>query len=429
MLYWCFRKDVIPTKRICRGFFLFLLLCTCSIQTTAASAIRVNLNGKAISFDAQPFIDNGRVLVPMRGILESLGYTVYWQSHTQTVLAVNENTRISLPLGSNKVSVNGKSVSIDAPAQLKNSRTFVPLRFLAEYSGADVSWNGRTSTVSITSDTVSMVSAKDSVVYIQTNKMQGSGVVLSSDGLIATNFHMIENASTAQFLFNDGSIYQGKTTVVGLDPEADIALLKISKTGLKAASISTSYAIGDAVTAIGSPDGNRNKETTGVINGFDQDIISTSAVISHGSSGGGLFNSNGQLIGMTSAYGNEQYLSIPISLVKQVPQNLSIPLSEMKNYTYTPHGPENLRYTKSGNYAYVSWSPVYGADYYYVSFSRNQNGPFTHMKNKTLGSDHWYWGFPQCFGITANKSFYLKVTAVVDGVPTADSEVLKVIAR
>ena len=69
----------------------------------------------------------------------------------------------------------------------------------------------------------------DSVVYIQTNKMQGSGIVLSADGLIATNYHVIKGAATAQFVFADGTIYQGTTTVVGLDTSADIALLRIEK--------------------------------------------------------------------------------------------------------------------------------------------------------------------------------------------------------
>ena len=63
-------------KRLVRGGFLFLFLFLCSMQTAAAASIRIFLDDKAVSFAEAPFIENDRVLVPMRGILESLGYSV-----------------------------------------------------------------------------------------------------------------------------------------------------------------------------------------------------------------------------------------------------------------------------------------------------------------------------------------------------------------
>ena len=415
-------------KRILKGCFLFLLLFSCSIQTAAANSVHVTLNGKPLSFDTAPYIENDRVLVPMRGVLESLGYSVHWKEHTKTVLAMKGSMEISLPLNSKTVTVNDKEVLIDVPAKLHNGRTFVPLRFLAEYSGADVQWDELSSTVLIHSTEAQGYQKEDAVVYIQTNKMQGSGVILSANGLIATNFHLIENASAMQFVCNDGSIYQGKTTIVGLDPQQDIALLKIEKTDLSPALISRQYAVGDPVTAIGSPLGMRNTATQGNISGFDQDVISSTAVIAKGSSGGGLFDASGRLIGMTSFYGNEQYHSIPMANVLQVPQNLSIPLSEIKNYRYTPTAPKNLRIVKKNKYAYISWSPVYDADHYYVYISDSENGNYKKLKNTSLKSDIWYWGFPQSFGISINpqKPYYMKVSAVVNGVETPLSSPLKI---
>ena len=219
-------------NRIFKGIFLFLLLFSLGVQTAAAASVQVTLNGKPLSFDAAPAIENGRVLVPMRGVLESLGYSVHWKEHTQTVLAMKDGVDISLPINSRTVTVNNETVQIDVPAKLQNGRTFVPLRFLAEYSGADVQWDDSSSTVMIQSADAEDYRKEDAVVYIQTNKMQGSGVVLSANGLIATNFHLIENASIIQFIFNNGSIYQGKTTIVGLEPQQDIALLKIEKNSL-----------------------------------------------------------------------------------------------------------------------------------------------------------------------------------------------------
>ena len=415
-------------KRFLKGLSLFLIIFTCSLQTAAAASVSITLNGRELSFDTSPCIENGRVLAPMRGILESLGYSVHWQEHTKTVLATKEGMNISLPLDSQTVRVNNETVTIDVPAKLNGSRTFVPLRFLAEYSGANVAWDADSSTVVIHSNKAEGYQKENAVVYIQTDRMQGSGVVLSSDGLIATNFHLIENASIMQFIFNDGQIYQGKVTIVALDPQRDIALLRVEQKQLTPALTSDHYAVGDAVTAIGSPNGIRNTSSTGVITGFDQDVISTTAAIAKGSSGGGLFDTSDRLIGITSSYGNDQYHSIPISNFLQIPQDLSIPLEAIKDDIYTPTAPKNLRFTKEKGYAYVSWSPVYDAEYYYVYTSNTENGAYTKLKNSFLKSDIWYWGFPQAFGISINprSPYYMKVSAVVDGVETPLSEPLKI---
>ena len=415
-------------KRLVRGSFLFLFLFLCSMQTAAAASIRIFLDDKAVSFAEAPFIENDRVLVPMRGILESLGYSVAWQEESKTVLAEKDEIQISLHPDEKTAIVNGKAVSIDAPAKIRNGRTFVPLRFLAEYSGAEVTLNQSTSSVSIHSAEYTApekTENNDSVVYIQTNKMQGSGIVLSADGLIATNYHVIKGAATAQFVFADGTIYQGTTTVVGLDTSADIALLRIEKTDLSAATPAFSYKVGDAVTSIGSPGGARNTVSTGTINGYDTDVISTSAVIAPGSSGGALFNSTGEVIGMTSFFGDSHYFSIPIAQVLQVPQKLSLPLSAMQGYTYTPSAPQNLRARLAQDgYAYVSWAPVYGADHYYVYKSLTPDGPYTRISNNS--SEKWYWGYPQCFGISINGTCYLRVTTVIDGQESAPSESIKI---
>lgn len=398
----------------------------------AFAAVNVTLDGVPLAFEAAPVIENGRVMAPMRGILQPLDYTVQWNEEEQTVLAEKDGVSISLPLGRDTAVVNGSAVPLDAPARIIQERTFVPLRFLAEHSGAQVLWDGSTETVSIRSaaDAVDPTERmKESAVYIQTNKMQGSGIVLSADGLIATNFHVLENASTAQFVFNDGSIYQGEAVVVGLSPQEDIALVRIGRTGLTPAVPVTSVQQGEAVFAVGSPNGKRNTVTSGVAEGFDRDVISATAVIEHGSSGGGLFNTSGGLIGMTSFFGEGKYFSVPIARVLAVPQNLSIPLSEMKTYDYTPDAPQNLRCELDDNgYVNVSWSPVYGAEYYTVFGAATPDGPFRPLKNNTLEGEKWYWGFPQAFGVSSRQgqALYIKVSAVVNGKETPESEILKV---
>lgn len=420
-------------KYIRNVFLLLLGMLPCLLQPAAAAEIRVTLDDAPLSFDTAPIIENDRVLVPMRGILEALGYSVTWEQATQTVTANKGTLSIELPLGSDTALVNGSLVSIDAPAKLHQERTFVPLRFLAEYSGAEVLWDGTTATVSIHTEPQAERDIRDSVVLIQTNKIMGSGVILSADGLIATNFHVIENASVAQIMFQDNSLYFGDVTVVGLDPASDIALLQIDKSGLIPAEICTEPKIGEVVTAIGSPNGNMNTITTGKLLGFDQDTISTTAEITKGSSGGGLFNAAGELLGISSAMGNDTdgqplYLSIPIAKVTAVARDLAIPFPNMMLYAYQPGAPQNLRYWIEDGYAMVAWSPIYGAEYYYVEVAPQANGTFERLENPKAARDYWYWGYPQSFGVSIQpgQEIYMRVTAVVNGKETATSEVLRI---
>lgn len=427
--YFAKGRDFI--KKRYGGLLLLLFCILIGGQSAWAADIQVVLDGKPLSFEEPPYIENSRVMVPMRGVLESLGYTVQWQVQTKTVVAHNQDTTISLPVGSQTATVNGKVVSIDAPAQVKEARTFVPLRFMAEYSGATVLWEGSTKTVTIRKKTITQ-SIKDPVVYIQTDIGQGSGVILSEDGLIVTNFHVIENASSALFIFQDDSTYQDETTIVGMNPQRDIALLKINKSGLTPATISTQYNFGDTVFAVGCPCGRRNVVTTGIIDGFDMDIISATASFDFGNSGGGLFDSSGRLIGITSFIQGWENFSIPISVAMQVPQNLTMPLGNITKFPYLPGPPENLRCeTEDDGYAYISWKPAHDADYYYVYYSESPNGPFELMDNQTLGGKIWYWGFPHCFAIETwpDKPYYIKVASVVNGRVTAESKPLKIPAN
>ena len=87
-------------------------------------------------------------MVPLRFISEALGEKVDWNGDTKTVI-IGDN-KATLKIGSNEINAAGKTITIDSPAVIKNSRTFVPLRAISEILGAKVEWNGETRTVSIT---------------------------------------------------------------------------------------------------------------------------------------------------------------------------------------------------------------------------------------------------------------------------------------
>jgi len=143
-------------------FILFLATCLvfAGIQTISASqqdSITILLNGEKLSFDVEPYIKEGRTLVPFRGILEALGAEVIWNPDERSVTTKSKTTEIYLKIGSNETLVNGSKVIIDVPAEITNSRTFVPLRFIAENLGAIVTWDGDTRTVSIEYNTVNFI--------------------------------------------------------------------------------------------------------------------------------------------------------------------------------------------------------------------------------------------------------------------------------
>ena len=147
----------------------------------------------------------------------------------------------------------------------------------------------------------------------------GSGVVISSDGLIMTNHHVIDNSVQVRVVFEDGRMYESK--IVGSDRLTDIGLLKITASNLVPISIgnSGSLKVGDLAVAIGHPLtlGAAPTVTTGVVSALERrldvgseamdsgvtlfGLIQTDAPITRGSSGGALINNNGELIGITTA--------------------------------------------------------------------------------------------------------------------------------
>lgn len=144
-----------------------------------------------------------------------------------------------------------------------------------------------------------------------TSEAAGSGVIISSDGYIITNNHVIDGATSIKVTTYDGTEYTG--TLVGTDSKTDIAVIKIDATGLTAATIgdSSKIAVGDTAIVIGNPLGTLGGTVTDgiisatsrelVINNESMELIQTNASINSGNSGGGLFDGNGNLIGIVNA--------------------------------------------------------------------------------------------------------------------------------
>ena len=172
----------------------------------------------------------------------------------------------------------------------------------------------------------------------------GSGVVISSDGLIMTNHHVIDNSVQVRVVFEDGRMYESK--IIGSDRLTDIGLLKISASNLVPISIgnSESLKVGDLAVAIGHPLtlGAAPTVTTGVVSALERrldvggeamnsgvtlfGLIQTDAPITRGSSGGALINNNGELIGITTAIATADVGAEGIGFA--VPVNLALGIAD-----------------------------------------------------------------------------------------------------
>lgn len=139
----------------------------------------------------------------------------------------------------------------------------------------------------------------------------GTGVILTEDGYIVTNAHVVENAAAISVQLTDQDIFQAQ--VIGTDELSDLAVLKISASGLTPAQFgdSSSLRVGDTVVAIGDPLGVefRGTYTDGIISGIDRDVdmdgrtmtlLQTNAALNSGNSGGPLINCYGQVIGINT---------------------------------------------------------------------------------------------------------------------------------
>ena len=163
-------------------------------------------------------------------------------------------------------------------------------------------------------------------------RASGSGFVLSPDGHIVTNNHVVEDATEIQVKLADGRELTAK--VVGRDPKTDLALLKVEATGLPVIPLGDSAAlqVGEPVMAIGNPFGLERTVTTGIVSatgrvigqGPYDDFIQTDASINPGNSGGPLINARGQAVGINAAIFSQNGGSVGIGFAIPVNQAKSV---------------------------------------------------------------------------------------------------------
>lgn len=205
---------------------------------------------------------------------------------------------------------------------------------------------------------------------------EGSGIIISSDGYIVTNAHVVSGADSLKVILSDGKSHEAK--LIGSDTVTDLAVVKIEATGLTVAELgsSSSLQVADTVMAIGNPGGLEfnssvtigyvsalNREITNSENGYTMKCIQTDAAINPGNSGGALVNSAGQVIGINSskivAEGYEGLgFAIPVDDAKPI-------IEDLKQYGYVK---DRAMLGISGQFVDTMISRFYGLPVgYYVS--------------------------------------------------------------
>ena len=203
-------------KKIVASLLILLLIISTSLTIFASNdEVSVYLDNVKIEFDVPAQIINGRTMVPVRKIFEELGMTVNWDGETQKVSADKKGVLIELTINDTTIYRNSIEQTIDVPAQIIDGRTLVPVRVVSEYAGAEVSWDGTTSTVYINStDNVKYINWNDSYEYwgeIKNSVASGYGMLYNkADNSIAQmGLYVDSKIVKGTDLYSDGEYFAG----------------------------------------------------------------------------------------------------------------------------------------------------------------------------------------------------------------------------
>jgi len=219
----------------------------------------------------------------------------------------------------------------------KNDSTGVDKEFLTASGDDRLGLSGVVNAIQNSVVAINVTGTASYYHYTYPTEGSGSGVIISDDGYIVTNNHVISGGNNITVFLNDNSSYPA--TLIGTDPVTDIAVLKINAKDLKAATFadSSTLRVGDFALAIGNPLGEyQGSVTFGIVSALNREIeidnethtmFQVDAAINPGNSGGGMFDSNGMLIGIVTAKNISEEVEglgfvLPMNDVKPVVEDL-----------------------------------------------------------------------------------------------------------
>ena len=243
------------------------------------------------------------------------------------------NGSSTLKDNNSNIDYNNVNLNLVSLSSISDTGVYVAQKVLPSIVGINVEYS------------VSSIFSRNS----STASAEGSGVIISEDGYILTNNHVIDSSSSSSYyevgdaskitvyLYNDDTPYEAK--IIGTDEQTDLAVIKIDKTGLTAAELGNSdtVQVGEWCMSIGNPLGMRSTVCQGSISALDREItdsdgktynvLQTDAAINEGNSGGALVNSKGQVIGINTLKASGEGVeglgfAIPINDTKDIYSDL-----------------------------------------------------------------------------------------------------------
>ena len=243
------------------------------------------------------------------------------------------NGSSTLKDNNSNIDYNNVNLNLVSLSSISDTGVYVAQKVLPSIVGINVEYS------------VSSIFSRNS----STASAEGSGVIISEDGYILTNNHVIDSSSSSSYyevgdaskitvyLYNDDTPYEAK--IIGTDEQTDLAVIKIDKTGLTAAELgdSDTVQVGEWCMSIGNPLGMRSTVCQGSISALDREItdsdgktynvLQTDAAINEGNSGGALVNSKGQVIGINTLKASGEGVeglgfAIPINDTKDIYSDL-----------------------------------------------------------------------------------------------------------
>lgn len=178
------------------------------IPTNADGVNRVMVNSKLLELDVVPTIINGRMLVPLRAIFEELGAQVKWEEKTRTVTGTKDSVKVVLQIDNSIALINDRETTLEVPATIIDGRTLVPVRFIAESLGADVSWDENTRTAIVITNSF-LSSVPDASTYIggsgDNDGVVGSAIQADGTVVVAANISDSKPGNLNAILLNNST--------------------------------------------------------------------------------------------------------------------------------------------------------------------------------------------------------------------------------
>lgn len=419
---------------------LLLFLGATPRQAGATGPVRVWLGDEEVFFEVPPVLEKGRVLVPMRPLFEALELEVHWDGPTGTVTGSSPSHRIILRVGQNTARINDTGTVLDAPPVIRDGRTLVGVRFVAESLGAGVRWDPGSKQVFLTPDPLrrnrsvqELEALADGVVRLTMRDARGrvtgsaTGFYQGDRGEIVTNYHVLAGTHSLDVEDASGGIYRGEVAVIAFSKEHDLAVIRIDRDAPLVLELAPDARLfsGQEILVIGNPESRRNVLSWGHVLRIRPEEILVEAGVGPGSSGSPLLDRTGQVAGVVFAgdlAGEGRGYAVPVRWLRALPRDAALTLSEFRRIADARDAPRNLRLEADTATSFaVSWDPVPGAQQYHIYIQ----GPGTEEIRRTVPEEGAFPAPPETTlryrGAVPGKTYAVQVSAVYGGLESGRS--------